>query len=228
MSVVSLLLAPTLGYVDRGILKLDNTTFDKIIDGSRAVIVRFDKEYAYGDEHDAWKDFAKKVGESSASLLSCDVGVSEYGDKDNADIAERFSIKTDDFPQYRLWLKGSGSDKSPVVYSGEKKSDAFLRFVQEKAGVWIGLPGQVKELDAIAKKFGTAADKTGLVAEAKALGMSDEAAKYYLKVMDKAAADGGFISKETARLQKMIDDGSVKPAKKEQFGRRLNVLSSFA
>merc|ERR1719424_2344348 len=112
---------------------LDNTTFDKIVDGSRAVIVRFDKEYAYGDEHDA-------------------------------DIAERFSIKTDDFPQYRLWLKGSGSDKSPVVYSGEKKSDAFLRFVQEKAGVWIGLPGQVKELDAIAKKFGTAADKTGLVA----------------------------------------------------------------
>ena len=72
-------------------------------------------------------------------------------------------------------LQGSGSDKSPVVYSGEKKSDAFLRFVQEKAGVWIGLPGQVKELDAIAKKFGTAADKTGLVAEAKALGMSDEA-----------------------------------------------------
>ena len=30
-------------------------------------------------------------------------------------------------------------------------------------------------LDAIAKKFGTAADKTGLVAEANALGMSDEA-----------------------------------------------------
>ncbi|EOD09173.1 hypothetical protein EMIHUDRAFT_124887, partial [Emiliania huxleyi CCMP1516] len=88
---------------------LDNTTFDKIVDGSRAVIVRFDKEYAYGDEHDAWKDFAKKVGESSASLLSCDVGVSEYGDKDNADIAERFSIKTDDFPQYRLWLKARGS-----------------------------------------------------------------------------------------------------------------------
>ena len=72
-------------------------------------------------------------------------------------------------------LQGSGSDKSPVVHSGETKSDAFLRFVQEKAGVWIGLPGQVKELDAIAKKFGTAADKTGLVAEAKALGMSDEA-----------------------------------------------------
>ena len=65
-------------------------------------------------QHDAWKDFAKKVGESSASLLSCDVGVSEYGDKDNADIAERFSIKTDDFPQYRLWLKARGSGSGHV------------------------------------------------------------------------------------------------------------------
>ena len=38
--------------------------------------MRFDKEYSYGDEHDAWKEFAKTVGESAADLLSCDVGVS--------------------------------------------------------------------------------------------------------------------------------------------------------
>ena len=78
------------------------STFDRIIDGTKSVIVRFDKEYSYGDEHDAWKDFAAKVGESSADLLVADVGVSEYGDKDNADLAERYAIKTDDFPQYRL------------------------------------------------------------------------------------------------------------------------------
>ena len=35
-------------------------------------------------------------------MLICDVGVSEYGDKDNQDIADRYSIKADDFPQYRL------------------------------------------------------------------------------------------------------------------------------
>ena len=91
-------------------------------------------------------------------------------------------------------LQGSGSDKSPVVYSGEKKSDAFLRFVQEKAGVWIGLPGQVKELDAIAKKFGTAADKTGLVAEAKALGMSDEARR----PRDAEGEGGGRVGRRRA------------------------------
>jgi RNA binding exosome subunit len=48
--VFAALVAPAVGYVDRGILKLDNTTFDRIVDGSRPVFVRFDKEYAYGDE----------------------------------------------------------------------------------------------------------------------------------------------------------------------------------
>lgn len=50
ISLLLCLLAPALGYVDRGILKLDNTTFDRIVDGSRPVFVRFDKEYSYGDE----------------------------------------------------------------------------------------------------------------------------------------------------------------------------------
>ena len=44
----------------------------------------------------------------------------------------------------------------------------------------------------------------------------------------KAIETDGFVAKETGRLQKMIDDGSVKASKKEQFGRRLNILSSFA
>jgi len=46
--------------------------------------------------------------------------------------------------------------------------------------------------------------------------------------MGKLAEKSDFIAKETERLQKMIDDGSVKANKKEQFGRRLNILSSFA
>ena len=52
------------------------STFDRIVDGSRNTIVRFDKEYSYGDEHDAWKAFASTVGDSSADMLVCDVGVS--------------------------------------------------------------------------------------------------------------------------------------------------------
>jgi endoplasmic reticulum protein 29 len=219
-------------YNDRGILKLDNTTFDRIIDGARTVFVRFDKEYSYGDEHDAWKELAGKVGDSSADMLSCDVGVSEYGDKDNSDIAERYSIKSEDFPQYRLFTKGTPSSGQPIVYSGDKKYDAFLRFLQEKAGVWIGLPGQVKTLDELAKEF-VSGDKKKVIKKAEAAAGALEAkdadsGKYYVKVMQKIAEKADFVTKETDRLQKMIDDGSVKADKKTQFGRRLNILSSFA
>ena len=48
------------------------------------------------------------------------------------------------------------------------------------------------------------------------------------QVMTKAAADASFVEKETTRLKKMMDDGSVKASKKESFGRRLNMLSSFS
>lgn len=231
--MLSLLSTAALSYTDRGILKLDNTTFDRLVDGSRHIMVRFDKEYSYGDEHDAWKDFAKTVGESSADVLICDVGVSEYGDKDNSDLSDRFSIKSDDFPAYRFWAKGSSSSADPVVYSSAKKKDDFLRFIQEKAGAWIGLAGQVKEMDMLAKEFLKSSDKAAVAKKAeeaaKAVDAKDaDSAKYYVKVMTKAAGDADFVTKETTRLKKMIDDGSVKPAKKEQFGRRLNMLSSFA
>jgi len=223
--------APALAYTERGILKLDNTTFDRIIDGSRAVFVRFDKEYAYGDEHDAWKDYAKTVGESAADLLTCDVGVSEYGDKENSDLAERFGIEADDFPQYRLWKKGMTGDDAPIKYKGEKKAAEFLKFVQDSAGAWIGLPGQIKALDEIAKQFVSGeGDKAELLAKADSAAKEsgEEMGKYYVKVMTKLSSDSGFVEKEKTRLDKMMEDGSVKAAKKEQFGRRLNVLAGFA
>lgn len=224
--------APTSAYSERGLLKLDNTTFDRIIDGSRGVFVRFDKEYSYGDEHDAWKEYAKTVGESAADLLSCDVGVSEYGDKDNSDLAARFDIKSDDFPQYRLWPKGKAGTTDPIKHIGEKTANAFLKFVQEKAGAWVGLSGQLKNFDAFAKEVTGGASHAAVLAKAEAA-IADvdpkdaDVAKYYVKVIKKIATETDFVTKETTRLTKMMDDGSVKAAKKEQFGRRLNALSSF-
>jgi len=229
-AVLAVCISSVAAYVDRGILKLDNTTFDRLIDGGRNVIVRFDKEYSYGDEHDAWKEFAKTVGESSADMLVGDVGVSEYGDKDNSDISERFKIGADDFPQFRLWTKGKDSTKEPIKFTGGKKAEEFMKFIQSNAGVWVGLPGQVKELDLLAKEFASAKDKASVIAKAGKLKLDDKDAdsgKYYAKVMTKAAKDAEFVTKEVSRLKKMMDDGSVKADKKSQFGRRLNMLSSF-
>jgi len=156
----------------------------------------------------------------------------EYGDKDNSDISDRYGIKTEDFPSYRFWAKGSAASADPVTFSGNKKSDDFLRFIQDKAGAWIGLAGQVKVMDELAKEFVAASDKAAVAKKAEAAAKSvdakdADAAKYYVKVMTKGAADAAFVGKETTRLKKMMEDGSVKATKKEQFGRRLNMLSSF-
>ena len=78
----------------------------------------------------------------------------------------------------------------------------------------------VQDTIAILKK----AESTAKGLEAK----DADSGKYYVKVMSKVAEKPDFVTKETERLQKMIDDGSVKPDKKTQFGRRLNILSSFA
>merc|ERR1712166_943102 len=126
--------------------------------GGRNVIVRFDKEYSYGDEHDAWKEFAKTVGESSADMLVGDVGVSEYGDKDNSDLSERFKIGADDFPQFRLWTKGKDSTKEPVKFSGAKKSEEFMKFIQSNAACGLACP--VRSRSSIRSRRSSAAPRT--------------------------------------------------------------------
>jgi hypothetical protein len=52
-------------------------------------------------------------------------GGTEYGDKDNSDLAGRFSIKADDFPQYRLWPKGSAGSAEPLKFAGDKAPSAL-------------------------------------------------------------------------------------------------------
>ena len=99
--------------------------------------------------------------------------------------------------------------------------------------MWIGLPGQLGDMHGLAKEFAGAKDKAKVLKKAEAaaakLPSADaEHGKYYVKVMTKASADGEFVTKETARLKKMQDDGSVSAAKKEQFGRRLNILNIAA
>merc|ERR1712129_88560 len=140
-------------------------------------------------------------------MLVGDVGVSEYGDKDNSDISERFKIGADNFPQFRLWTKGKDSTKEPIKFTGGKKAEEFMKFIQSNAGVGVGLPGQVKELDLLAKEFASAKDKASVIAKAGKLKLDDK--------------DADFVTKEVSRLKKMMDDGSVKADKKSQFGRRL-------
>lgn len=238
---------------ERGIIELDNTTFDRVVGGAAPVFVRLDQEYPYGDADDAFKAFAGAVGDSNAKALIATVGVadppsppyrgeySEYqeeeddeeeadpnGWRDNQDIAARFNVDLESFPQFLYFGPGHKFGEQPVKYEGEHTKDSFLRFLQDKAGVWIGLPGQAQELHELAQGFAAASadDRKAAIATCEAH-PDTEVGKYYAKVMTKIDANADFADKEIARLTKMLDDGSVAPAKKLQFSKRLNALSSF-
>ena len=58
--------------------------------------------------------------------------VLDYGDNENSDLAERFKVKKEDFPVYKLFVKGK---TAPVAYTGNtKNSDAIKRFIVHETG----------------------------------------------------------------------------------------------
>eukprot|EP00035_Acanthoeca_spectabilis_P012019 m.212500 g.212500 ORF g.212500 m.212500 type:complete len:100 (-) comp15504_c0_seq1:4690-4989(-) len=63
----------------RGSVGLDSLTFDKVVDGTRQIVVKIDKQYPYGEKEDAYKEFLKDVAKTN--LLVGEVGVQDYGDK---------------------------------------------------------------------------------------------------------------------------------------------------
>jgi hypothetical protein len=156
--------------------------------------------------------------------------------RDNQDLAARFSVpitaddegESNGMPKFFFFAADWKEGSAPVAYEGEPTKDGLLRFAQDRANVWIGLPGQVKELHVMAQSFAAASADDRAKAVATAQADSSEAGKYYAKVMQKIVVAPDFVSKEVARLTKMKDDGSVAAAKKVQFSKRLNALSSFA
>merc|ERR1719378_1146820 len=225
----ALLVSISLAATPRGVLPLDSYTFDKIVDGSRNVLVKFDKQYAYGEKQDAWTAFAETVRETSGILLA-EVGVNDYGDKDNDDLRARFDISADDFPVYKAFTTASGM--SPIDYTRDITTEGLATFVKTDLGIWVGLSGCVEALDALATDFcsGEGAARDALLAQAADVDAEEFALKHYTKTMNRIVERGdAYPSTEIARLQGLLDSQSqLSDEKKSHFQQRINILGSFA
>merc|ERR1719399_1403633 len=224
------LLAPALQAKAQGAINLDTYTFDKIVDGSRDVLVKFDQEYAYGDKEDAFKALCKTVGPLKGGTLIAEVGVQDYGDKENQNVAERFGASKDDFPVYKLFKKG-GDVAKPVSYAGEKTEAALSQFLKAETGLYIGLPGNLEAFDKLATGFlgagGTVMTARLAEAEAALAAVSTDdaaSAKAYIKIMKRVQEKGvGFVEGEAKRVKKLMS-GKITDKKKKLFNERLNIL----
>ncbi|GIY43755.1 endoplasmic reticulum resident protein 29 [Caerostris darwini] len=216
----------------KGAVSLDSWTFDKMISKFKAALVKFDITYPYGEKEDEYG----KVAESarfSPELLIAEIGIQDYGEKENSDIAERFSVSKDDFPVIKLFIEGKSE---PIPYTGNIKADDINSFIQKHSPVRLILNKCLPEFDELAERF-MAVDgqeqKQVILSEAKEVAAKlnpDEekkSADVYIKMMQKVIERGvGFIASERERV-KNIKDGKITSAKKEEMQGRLNILHSF-
>ena len=116
-------------------------------------MIKFDVAFPYGEKHE---EFAKVAAttKDATDLLVGEVGVKDFGNKDNAKLAQRFGIKKDDYPVVLLFLQGK---TEPLKFVAETDADFtadnIKRFVKKKSGVYLGLPGCVEKLDQLAALF---------------------------------------------------------------------------
>jgi len=75
----------------KGCIPLDELTFDKMVNNFPASIVKFDVAYPYGDKHDEYAKVSIDAAERK-DLFVGEVGVKDYGDKDNEELGKRYLL----------------------------------------------------------------------------------------------------------------------------------------
>ncbi|XP_071447870.1 endoplasmic reticulum resident protein 29 [Hetaerina americana] len=220
----------------KGCIPLDSYTFDKVISKFKASVIKFDVAYPYGPKHDEYA----KVSEAAFTipdLLVGEVGVKDYGDQENSDLAERYKVSKEDFPVIKLFVEGK---KDPYTYSPDTSeeftADNIKKFIRSTSGLYIGLPGCLENFDRLVTNFLSETDEKAqrkLLRDAedlwdKAKGRSEQkAAETYVKLIRKVLEKGkGFVDGEIKRVEGIIK-GKVNKEKKEEMQNRINILQSF-
>lgn len=250
--IVPLLLAsflvPGLCLATKGSIQLDSLTFDKVRDEQctfsqahaflpqvvskfDAALVKFDTQYPYGEKQDVFVQVAQDVA-GSESLLVAEVGVQDFGEKENSDLAEKYGITKSKFPALLLFRS---SQQKPIVFDKDWKADNIKDFIRSEAGIRLVLDKCLAQFDELAEKFVQADEKERaavlkqVTAAASKLETDEDKgiADNYVKLMHKVVERGDkFIASEEERVKNLMQ-GKISAAKKTQLQARLNVLQSF-
>jgi len=138
------------------------------------------------------------------------------------------------FPTIKYFPKGSTEAEA---YSGARTEQAFIDFLNEKAGTHriVGgaldaTAGTIAALDELVKKYtGKSEGLSAVATEVKdaAVALQDKYAEYYVKVFDKLKDNSGYVEKESKRLTGLLKKGGLAPEKLDDLAKRSNILNRF-
>ncbi|KAL3270696.1 hypothetical protein HHI36_021224 [Cryptolaemus montrouzieri] len=218
----------------KGCVNLDEYNFNKIVSRFKVVLVKFDAAYPYGDKHDVFTKFAEEMVENKNVIVG-EVGVKDYGEKDNEELAKKYGIKSkDDFPALRLFTNGITNEAKEFPVKEKWDVDMIRDFIRDNSEIYIGLPGCLEKMDQLAAEFVATDDMNGKYAQIEKITHSfiekeKEMATTYLKYMKKIISDGvDFVKQETNRLKKLLKESKIQEKKKQDLSGRLNILKSFS
>lgn len=234
LTFCAVLYTPTLGLAAStlGVVSLDRLTFPKIIGKFKATFVKFDKQYAYGEKEDEFKRFSEMAAEQE-DILIAEIGTTDWGEKENQDLAKQFNVNSDDYPVFKIFKQDD--IENPVTYKGEIKVSELKRWVHDETELYIGSGSSVKELDDLAKEYvlsGPASydeilEKVDASIEKIKDKTKKDSAEIYANVMKKIKKKGlDYVNSETERVKKIMT-GKLKKDKIKKMQHKLDVLATF-
>lgn len=208
------------------VVTLTPENFNSIVkDESKSVLVEF---YAPWCGH---CKSLKPVYEKAAASFEGDsqVVVAALDADMYRDVASEYGISG--YPTIKFFPK---NNKKGEDYNGGRAAENFVEFLNQhtdtQRSVGGGLTaeaGRDKALDALAARFvSETSARASILAEAQA--SSSPAAKYYALTMKRIIEKGdSYVATEKARLNRVVDTGSVASVKKLTFLKNINILSAF-
>lgn len=227
-------LAPTLASC-LGCVELDHITFNMLISRFPHALVKFDIAFPYGDKHEAFCKFSIKAHSVTGDLLIGHVGIKDYGEKENSDLAAKYNVKSDKYPTILLFRNNSVNDFVKFPFDTDVTIESLKEFVTHNTNLFFGLDGCVKEFDNFVINYPKKnPDEQQILIEKsyEILGnvqgdKKKASAKIYIAFMKLIREKGTeFVKAEAARLTK-LKSSKVTETKKLELTRRLNILLAF-